>query len=191
MYNGAMNKAFIHLLFLGLTISLMSCSKPSSKETIETVIRETFLVNFEETFSYYDPGFGSQQQIADYRGFVKDVVTWEKNIKKTKKEVLESIQGLLSFKVVEVNEEGRSATVKAIVMVPEFDNKFDMQIALLSLTRPPLVSKRPQANATILKNINNGEYTIKPVEMTFTLIKKDKWRVSGVTNLRGLWRFEN
>lgn len=174
-----------------LIATLISCSKPTPKETVETVIRESFSFNFEETFNYYDPGFSNQQQIADYRGFVKDIVAWEKNIKKTKKDVLASIQGLLSFKVVEVKEEGRSAFVKVVIIVPEFDNKFDMQIALLSLTRPPLISKRPQANQTILKNIEDGLYALKPVEVLFSLRKKDKWRISSVQNVRGLWRFEN
>lgn len=186
-----MKKLISPFFTLLILLTLFGCSKPTPKETVETVIRETFLVNFEETFNHYDPGFSSSQQIADYRGFVKDVVIWEKNIKKTKKEVLEAIQGLLSFKIVEVKEEATTATVKAVVIVPEFDNKFDMQIALLSLTRPPLISKRAQANATILKNINDGEYSLKPVEITFTLRKKDKWRVAGVNNVRGLWRFEN
>ncbi|MFG1486433.1 hypothetical protein ABMA77_10185 [Halobacteriovorax sp. RZ-1] len=179
------------LVLLILISSFISCSKPTPEETVESVIRETFSVNFEETFNYYDPGFGNQQQIADYRGFVKDVVTWEKNIKKTKKEVLSAIQGLLSFKIVDVKKEGSRATVRTIIIVPEFDNKFDMQIALLKLTRPPLVSNRPQTNATIMKNINDGQYTLKPVEVVFSLMKKDKWRVTGVTNIRGLWRFEN
>ncbi|MFG1501371.1 hypothetical protein ABMA70_14275 [Halobacteriovorax sp. XZX-3] len=182
-------KRFVILLIL--ISSLVSCSKPTPEQTVETVIRETFSANFEETFNYYDPGFGSQQQIADYRGFVNDVVAWEKNIKKTKKEVLSAIQGLLSFKVVDVKVEGNRATVRTVIIVPEFDNKFDMQIALLKLTRPPLVSNRAETNAIILKNINEGQYELKPVEVIFSLMKKDKWRVNGVTNVRGLWRFEN
>ncbi len=180
-------------IILGICIlfTIFSCSKPTPSQTVDTVIKETFLFNFEETFSYYDPGFSSQQQIADYRGFVKDIVEWEKNIKKTKKEVLSAIQGLLSYKIIAEKIEGRTAYVTAVVIAPEFKNKFDMQIALLSLTRPPLVSKRPQANATILKNISETQYELNPSEIIFTLTKKDKWRISSVTNLGSLWRFEN
>ena len=186
-----MSLFFKVLCFTFLAYISVGCTKQGPKETVEAVSNETIQFNFEETFKYYAPDFSSSQQIADYRGFVKDIVVWESNIKKTKASVLSSIQGLLSYKVIDVRTEGRNATVSTVIMVPEFSEKFDMQIAFLSLTRPPLISNRVRANKTIVSNIKEKKFKTVPVSVVFNLIKKDKWRISNVSNLRQLWKFEN